>query len=141
MVRDGMELRPCRDEDIEAVLSLWARSTAPRASDTAEAIALRLERDRELFILAWDGLKLVASVIGGWDGWRGNIYRLAVEPEYRRMGLGRQLVELVELRLRAMGARRMTALVLIDEPGATEFWGSAGYAHDPDTERYAKDLG
>jgi ribosomal protein S18 acetylase RimI-like enzyme len=136
-----MELRPCRDEDIDAVLSLWARSTAAGGSDTAEAIAVRLERDRELFILAWDGLKLVASVIGGWDGWRGNIYRLAVEPEYRRMGLGSQLVELVELRLRAMGARRMTALVLVDEPGATEFWASAGYAHDPETERYAKDFG
>ncbi len=141
MVRDGMELRPCRDDDIEAVLSLWARSTAPGGTDSAEAVALRLERDRELFILAWDGLKLVGTVIGGWDGWRGSFARLAVEPEYRRMGLGGQLVEAVEVRLRALGAQRITALVLAEEPGAPEFWASVGYEPDPETERYAKDLG
>lgn len=141
MVRDGMELRPCRDEDIEAVLSLWARSTVPGGTDSAEAVALRLERDRELFILAWDGLKLVGSVIGGWDGWRGSFARLAVDPEYRRMGLGGQLVEAVEVRLRALGAQRITALVLAEEPGAPEFWVSVGYKPDAETERYAKDLG
>lgn len=141
MVRDGMELRPCRDEDIEAVLSLWARSTVPGGTDSAGAVALRLERDRELFILAWDGLKLVGSVIGGWDGWRGSFARLAVDPEYRRMGLGGQLVEAVEVRLRALGAQRITALVLAEEPGAPEFWVSVGYEPDLETERYAKDLG
>jgi ribosomal protein S18 acetylase RimI-like enzyme len=32
---------------------------------------------------------IIGSVIGGWDGWRGNIYRLVVAPEHRRRGIAR----------------------------------------------------
>lgn len=73
--------------------------------------------------------------MGGWDGWRGQMYRLAVDPAYRRRGVARQLVEAVETALRARGAKRITSLDFKDEPGAAEFWQSAGYSPDPATER------
>ncbi len=134
-------LRPCRLEAVEAVLALWRRAEAvPRPTDTAAALRLRLERDAELFQLAWDGERLVGSLLGGWDGWRGNMYRLAVDPEYRRRGIARRLVAAVEAALRARGCERITSLVFEDEPGAAAFWRGAGYAPDPATRRYAKDL-
>jgi ribosomal protein S18 acetylase RimI-like enzyme len=43
-----------------------------------------LRRDRRLFLLAWDNSRLVGSLIGGWDGWRASMARLAVDPAYRR---------------------------------------------------------
>lgn len=79
--------------------------------------------------------------MGGWDGWRGNMYRLAVAPEYRRRGVARSLTAAVEQRLRAMGAERITSLVSTVEPGAVEFWQSVGYGRDTSIDRYAKDLG
>lgn len=51
------------------------------------------------------------------------------------------LLDAVEANLRALGAQRITSLVFVEEPGATDFWRSAGYAPDPATARYAKDLG
>jgi ribosomal protein S18 acetylase RimI-like enzyme len=136
-----VELLPCRPEDIDAVLALWQRAeTVPRPTDRPDALHRRLDRDRDLFILAWDGPRLIGSLMGGWDGWRGQMYRLAVDPAYRRQGIARRLVESVETRLRALGAERITSLVFVHEPGAADFWRRAGYAPDPATERYAKDL-
>src|SRR5438132_614588 len=74
-------LRPCRARDVEQVLELWRRAAAePSVTDAADALRQRLERDRDLFLLAWDRGRLVGTLIGGWDGWRGHLYRLAVEP-------------------------------------------------------------
>jgi ribosomal protein S18 acetylase RimI-like enzyme len=83
---------------------------------------------------------LVGSLLGGWDGWRGNMYRLAVHPAYRRRGIARRLIDTVEQRLRALGAERITSLVFTEEPGAADLWQRAGYAPDPATTRYAKNL-
>src|SRR5919202_3463597 len=94
-----IELRACRPEDVDAVLALWQRAEAvPRPTDRPDALERRLLRDRELFVLAWDGDRLVGSLMGGWDGWRGQLYRLGVDPEYRRRGLAPRPLETVQAR-------------------------------------------
>jgi ribosomal protein S18 acetylase RimI-like enzyme len=107
---------------------------------TDATLLCRLERDPELFVVAQVDDKLVGTLIGGWDGWRGNMYRLAVDPSYRRCGIGRALVREVEARLRAKGARRITALVLHEERGATEFWTAVGYERDRTIQRHVRNL-
>jgi len=101
---------------------------------------LRLQRDATLFVLAWDDTRLAGTLLGGWDGWRGNMYRLAVHPDYRRRGIAALMVQQVEAELRRLGAERITSLVFTAEPGAAQFWARAGYAPDPATQRFAKDL-
>jgi ribosomal protein S18 acetylase RimI-like enzyme len=141
VARETVTLRPCSVADIDAVLAFWQEAGAvPRPTDHPRALQLRLERDAELFLLAWDGDRLIGSLMAGWDGWRANMYRLAILPEYRRRGVARRLVEAAEARLRAMGVERITGLVFVDEPGAAAFWESIGYHRDPSVARYAKDL-
>ncbi|MFQ6027373.1 MAG: GNAT family N-acetyltransferase [Dehalococcoidia bacterium] len=136
----SIEIRQCRIEDIGEVLALWVRADAvPRPTDHPSALAKRLERDPELFLIATDGSKVVGTLMGGWDGWRGNMYRLAIDPQYRRLGLARRLVEEVETCLRRLGAERITSLEFKDE-NAVAFWESVGYAQDNAVVRYAKDL-
>jgi hypothetical protein len=43
-----------------------------------------------------------------------------------------------ERRLRGRGARRLSALVLVDEPGATAFWDQAGYSFQSEAGRFTK---
>lgn len=134
-------LRPCAESDIGAVLALWRVAEAvPRPTDHRGALLLRLQRDRPLFQLAWDGPVLVGSLMGGWDGWRGNMYRLAVHPVYRRQSVARRLIATVEVELRALGAERITSPAFVGEPGAATLWTAAGYLPDPSTARYAKSL-
>jgi ribosomal protein S18 acetylase RimI-like enzyme len=92
-----------------------------------------------LLVAELDG-ETVGAVIAAWDGWRGNIYRLAVRAEHRRQGLGRLLIEAGETRLRAKGARRVTALVAKDDPAAVGIWEAAGYLYDEPTARYVRNL-
>ncbi len=69
------------------------------------------QRHSGQFLVAERNGKIVGSVVGGWDGWRGHIYRLVVDPAERRGGLGRRLVEEAERALVALGARRLSITV------------------------------
>ena len=138
---DEIRLRNCRPDDLDEVLRLWTRSSAvPGSTDTPNALRTRLERDPELFLLAVDDGRIVGSLIGGWDGWRGNLYRLVVDPAYRRSGVATQLVTEIEGRLRALGARRVYALALHDEPAAATLFQRAGYQPNPIVRPYVKTL-
>ena len=126
------------------MLELWARAGAsPTLTDTPEVLAQLLESTQSVLLLAEIDGGLAGTVIGGWDGWRGNIYRLAVAPGYRRRGLARLLVAEADRSLHRMGARRITALVEGDHPWATDFWDSlaaSGYRYDEGMRRYVKTL-
>jgi ribosomal protein S18 acetylase RimI-like enzyme len=62
-------------------------------------------------------IREVGSIIGTFNGWRGNIYRLVVHPRCRRQAIAQKLVGEVEKRLSCQGTKRITALVEKDHPG------------------------
>ena len=141
---DAAAIRPARPDEVRQVLALWQEAdSTPSVTDTpGELMKLLGEAVAVLLVAEADG-RLVGTVIGGWDGWRGNIYRLAVSPAYRRRGLARALVAEADRWLARMGARRISALVEHDHPWATDFWDSlaaSGYRHDERMRRYVKTL-
>ena len=134
-------IRECVRDDCPAVLDLWRKAEAiPSRTDTLEELLQLVNENTRLFLVAEVDGRPIGTIIGGWDGWRGNIYRLAVAPEFRRRGVADSLVAEVERRLRAKGARRVTALVVKSEDHAMAFWEAAGYEHDRRMVRYAKTL-
>lgn len=84
--------------------------------------------------------EIVGALIAGWDGWRGNMYRLAVHDGHRRQGIGLALTRAGEDYLRRCGARRVTALVAYDDRAAGGFWDSAGYPFDREIGRRVRNL-
>ena len=95
--------------------------------------------DRSLLVAEMDG-ELVGALIAAWDGWRGNMYRLAVRPDLRRRGIAGELVAAGHKRLLARGARRVTALVSRDDEVAKALWRSAGYDEDGQIARFVRNL-
>ena len=79
---------------------------------------------------------IVGSVIAGWDGWRGSVYRLAVAPPHRRRGIGGRLLHAAEERLVALGARRLHAIVVGTDALAVGFWEATNWEHQPEQRRY-----
>jgi ribosomal protein S18 acetylase RimI-like enzyme len=125
--------------DLPAVLDLWARSTAPTHTDDRPALEGLLRHDAGSLIVAEDAGAVVGSVVAAWDGWRGTIHRLAVDPSYRRRGLGLRLLEAAEAHLAESGARRLQAVVREDDPAAVGFWEStAGWARQQGQVRFTK---
>src|SRR5439155_19661967 len=80
----AVTIRRARPADTDAVLALWgaARSAAAATTDDAGAVAGAIEQGA--LLVAEDGGAVVGTIVAGWDGWRGNMYRLAVAPSHRR---------------------------------------------------------
>jgi ribosomal protein S18 acetylase RimI-like enzyme len=127
--------------DIAGVLAFWAAAAEPTSTDSAEALAVLLQRDPGALVLAEVDGRIVGSVIAGWDGWRGSVYRLAVAPERRQRGLGRSLLRAAEDRLRALGARRAHAIVVGANATAVAFWAASDWEHQDGQLRFAKGAG
>jgi ribosomal protein S18 acetylase RimI-like enzyme len=120
------------------VLALWAtsRSASAVTQDTPEGVEAVLG---SLFVAELDG-EIVGALIAAFDGWRGNMYRLAVRLEFRRRGIAQELVDAGHAHLRAQGVRRVTALVGDDEGAAVGLWRAAGYQYDPAHIRFVRNL-
>ena len=133
---DTFLIRECRSEEAKALLALWhAAGTSPSITDTITDIRGTIESTAFVLVAEADQ-RIVGSLIAAFDGWRGNMYRIAVHPDYRRRGIGRALVEEGERCLTKQGAKRITALVEEKYPWATAFWSSVGYEIEPGIIRF-----
>lgn len=133
--------RECRVDEASALLALWRKAEATDGvTDTVEDIQGVINHSAGIVLVAEQDDQIVGSVIGTFDGWRGNIYRLAVDSDYRRRGLAHKLVEEVDMRSASMGVKRVTALVEKLHPWAVGFWSAQGYQHDQTIVRYVRNL-
>ncbi len=127
------EIRSAREVEAGALLDLWkATGSGPSITDTPEHLRMVTEKSPDLLLVAESEGRLVGSVLGGWDNWRGHIYRLAVHPDFRRLGLARKLTDEIARRLRARGARRIYALAATKQEMGVKFWESLPYEKSKD---------
>ena len=99
------------------------RSTTTIEHTSDDLVRLVDEQPGALLVAEVDGV-LAGSLIAVWDGWRANLYRLAVAPDYRRRGLGQALVLEAGRRLRERGVRRVSLYVVAADEPALAFWES-----------------
>ena len=119
-------IRQCIQHEIPAVLELWREAEATVSVTDSDGDLLRATEQASAFLLVAESEgRLVGTVMGTFDGWGGNVYRLAVHPSYPRRGIARALVAEAEAWLAQQGAKRITALVEVDHPWATGFWDAA----------------
>lgn len=116
-------------DDYEAALELWQRVEGVEVAegDDKEGVARFVARNRGLSRVATDKSRVVGVVMCGHDGRRGHIYHLAVDPVYRRYGVGKRLVRECLDGLRQLGVIR--AIILVDNSnlGGAEFWKRSGW--------------
>ena len=133
---------PINKSQIEEVLDFWKihAENHSRPFDSAGLVIQLIERDPDAIILAINEGKIVGTVIVGWDGWRGSIYRLAVDGNLKGQGLGRQLMEKAEERLKTLGATRVNAVVYEGNLAAHSFYHRLGYSKQLEWARWIKDV-
>lgn len=125
-----------------AVLELWSQARSEHAStpDRIDDVERLVAESPAALLVAERNGEIVGALIAAWDGWRGNMYRLAVRDGHRRQGIGLALIRAGEEYLRGCGARGITALVAFDDERAGAFWESAGYPRDRVMGRRVRNL-
>ena len=118
-------------DDYDAALQLGQRVEGLEVAegDDREGVARFLARNPGVSRVAIDGSAVVGVAMCGHDGRRGHVYHLAVDPAYRRYGLGRRLVKECLDGLRRAGVLRAIILVVDNNFGGAEFWKRAGWEH------------
>jgi ribosomal protein S18 acetylase RimI-like enzyme len=139
---EEITVRQCQQADVPAVMDLWAQARSEHGSlpdriDDLERLVT--DSPAALLVAERDG-EIIGALIAAWDGWRGNMYRLAVRGETRRQGVGLALTRAGEAHLRQRGARRVTALVAFDDRDAGGFWDAAGYPEDEEIGRRVRNI-
>ncbi|HZN14439.1 MAG TPA: GNAT family N-acetyltransferase [Acidimicrobiales bacterium] len=135
-----MNIRTAGVDDAESVLSFFQQYAEPSLTDTPEAVALLLAHPTANVLVAEDSNALVGTLVVAWDGWRGNLYHLAVATERRREGIASRLVTAGLEWLRERGAQRVSALVVEDHDYAVATWEASGFQRTDGLGRWFKML-
>lgn len=137
-----LTFRTATEDDIPDLLTLWAKAAEndSRPPDTEGAVKALIGRDPDAAIVAESDGHLVGSVIAGWDGWRYHLYRLAVDPAWRRRGVATALLDAAEARFAELGATRADAMVLGSNEQGQTLWRARGYHQQNDWRRWVKSL-
>lgn len=117
--------------DYAAALELWQNAGSGvrlGPSDVPQEIEKKLQRDPDLFLVAELDGRLVGTVIGGFDGRRGLVYHLAVEPAQRGQVIGSKLMNELEVRLKEKGCIRCYLLVTLENTDAMEYYEARGWS-------------
>jgi ribosomal protein S18 acetylase RimI-like enzyme len=90
---------------------------------------IRAADPEALLVGVHDG-RVVATVVAGYDGHRGWIYHLAVEPGLRRHGFGGAMLRAAEERLRALGCAKVNLQVRAGNAQVVGFYERLGFARE-----------
>jgi ribosomal protein S18 acetylase RimI-like enzyme len=124
-----MQIRPYQDADEQGVIALWNEALPDAAphNDPATAIRKKLAVDRDLFLVAAVDGAVVGTVLGGYDGHRGWVYSVAVDPRFRRRGIGAALIRRLEAALTHRGCLKVNLQVRATNTEVIAFYEKLGY--------------
>ena len=124
-----MHIRTYIPSDQAAVVALWTDvfGYPTPYNDPAKVIHNKLSVQPELFFVAAVNEQVVGTVIGGYDGHRGWIYSLAVNSQYRHLGIGSALMRHVEAALIGLGCPKINLQVLNTNAEVVSFYEKMGY--------------
>ena len=95
-----------------------------------EDIQRRLSIQREMFLVGLLGGQVVAAIMAGYEGHRGWLNYLAVAPDHRNRGFGREMMAEAEARLKALGCPKINLQVRNSNTGVIEFYRGIGFSID-----------
>lgn len=124
-------IRPFEEKDQIAVIALWQKCNLLRAwNDPVKDIMRKLQFNRELFLIGLFKGKVIATVMGGYEGHRGWINYLAVEPCFQKKGVAKRLMVEIEHKLVLMGCPKINLQVRLENKQAQAFYEKIGYSND-----------
>jgi len=133
-----MQIRSFQVADAQAVVEIWervfgyneARNDPGRVLEAKLAWDDASQRATPLLLIADENQRVIGTLMVGYDGHRGWLYRLAVLPEARRRGVARSLVKGAESRLLELGCTKINLQLHACNEQGVRFWQALGYGEE-----------
>lgn len=130
-----MLIRRMTIADYEAVYALWLSCKGMGLNDvddSREGIEKYLNRNPSTCFVAEKAGQIAGVILSGHDGRRGFIHHTAVHPDYRKMGLGKMLVEAALAALKKEGISKVALVVFSHNENGNAFWEKMGFTKRTD---------
>lgn len=123
-----MDVRSCTPNDRELTVGLWERCglTRPWNDPTAD-FDLAISNASSTVLAGFVDSSLIASAMVGFDGHRGWVYYVAVDPAHRKRGFGARMMQAAETWLRHKGAPKLQFMVREENEAALQFYAKLGF--------------
>ena len=126
---NAMEILSYLNSHYDGVIKLWQEvfpNPLPR-NEPNSVVNAKLRVKPELFFVAVEDNEVIGTVMSGYDGHRGWLYMVAVDPEYRRKGIGSILIRQSEKALMSLGCVKINLQILPDNSEVKKFYRTLGY--------------
>jgi len=120
--------------DYDQLFSLWKGRSGVGLSeaDSRDSIIRYIHKNKGNSFAAFADDELIGSILAGDDGRRGYLHHLVVHPDYRRMGIGRTLVEKALNALDAQNIDKCHIFIFTDNEEGKAFWKRIGWEYRED---------
>jgi ribosomal protein S18 acetylase RimI-like enzyme len=126
-----MDIRAFEEKYKDEVIELWREcNLVVPQNDPAKDIERKLKIDPDLFLVGLIDNKVVATVMGGYEGHRGWINYLAVKPSQQRKGYGQAIMQAVESLIKQKGCPKINLQVRATNEAVIKFYSAIGYGND-----------
>ena len=128
------------DKHRTQVIDLWEKCNLIKSwNDPNKDIDRKLKVNDNLFLIVEFNKVIIGSAMIGYDGHRGSLYYLAVDPKHQRKGVGKMLMKEIEKRLIEVGCPKINIFIRNSNIEVKEFYQSIDY-EEQDCLVYGKRL-
>lgn len=128
--------------DIKKAYQLWKKAGLNVASYKREKVevsnVLRINSS-SCFVLE-DKSKIIGTILGTFNGRRGWIYHLVIDPKFQKNGYGSMLLQKSEKALKNLGATKIILGVWLNDNEVLNYYQKRGYSIMDDSLTLQKDL-
>ena len=123
-----MKIEKFKIESYDEVVGLWRKAGIEIvSSDTIDEVTRVLNRNPDLFLIGRVQEKIIAVVMGAFDGRRGYVHHLAVDPDYQKMGYGKAIMEALIEQFRTKNIQKVHLFIEKTNKTVVEFYNNLGW--------------
>lgn len=126
-------------EDYEGVYALWKKIKGfgiRSIDDSKEGVARFLKRNPTTSVVAEKDGSIVGSILCGHDGRRGCLYHVCVDEDYRRHGIGKEMVVFAMKALKEEQINKVSLIAFTENDIGNAFWNTIGWTERLDLNYY-----
>ncbi len=133
-------IRKMKPEDYDGIYSLWMTIQGfgiRSIDDSEEGVKRFLKRNPDTSVVAVSGDgQIVGAILCGHDGRRGCLYHVCVQKDYRRLGIGKEMVVFCMNALKEEQINKVSLIAFTQNDVGNAFWNCIDWNKREDLNYY-----